>query len=122
MFVVQADERNMYDQHWHSASLKEIYPFCLTTSFILEEVKLTQRGSFYQMEHLLWVAKQLQLCYTPNDYPTESEWRARLLMDLSYSNRSYLMWRQWVMGNPLPIAHPYLLYKWRHNTGTSSKI
>lgn len=34
--------------------------------------KLTQRGSFYQMEHLLWVAKQLQLCYTPNDYPTES--------------------------------------------------
>ncbi|BBH06632.1 hypothetical protein Prudu_018341 [Prunus dulcis] len=47
------------------------------------------------------------------------EWRARLLMDLSYSNRSYHMWRQWVMGNPLPIAHPYLLYKWRHNTGTS---
>ncbi|VVA12755.1 Hypothetical predicted protein [Prunus dulcis] len=27
MFVVQADERNMYDQHWLSAPLKEIYPF-----------------------------------------------------------------------------------------------
>ncbi|CAL2269262.1 unnamed protein product [Prunus armeniaca] len=39
MFVVQADERNMYDQHWHSAPLKEIYPFYLTTSFMLEEVK-----------------------------------------------------------------------------------
>ncbi|XP_008246522.1 PREDICTED: glutathione synthetase, chloroplastic-like [Prunus mume] len=25
MFVVQADERNMYDQHWHSAPLKEIH-------------------------------------------------------------------------------------------------
>ncbi|CAB4285262.1 unnamed protein product [Prunus armeniaca] len=39
MFVVQADERNMYDQHWHSAPLKEIYPFYHTTSFMLEEVK-----------------------------------------------------------------------------------
>lgn len=27
MFVVQAEERNMYDQHWLSAVLKERYPF-----------------------------------------------------------------------------------------------
>lgn len=26
MFVVQAEERNMYDQHWLSASLRERYP------------------------------------------------------------------------------------------------
>ena len=29
MFVVQAEERNMYDQHWLSAVLNEKYPFCV---------------------------------------------------------------------------------------------
>ena len=27
MFVVQTEERNMYDQHWLSTALKERYPF-----------------------------------------------------------------------------------------------
>lgn len=27
MVVVQAEERNMYDQHWISSVLKEKYPF-----------------------------------------------------------------------------------------------
>ena len=27
MFVVQTEERNMYDQHWLSTVLKERYPF-----------------------------------------------------------------------------------------------
>ena len=31
MVVVQPEERNMYDQHWLSATLTERYPFCITT-------------------------------------------------------------------------------------------
>ncbi|KAH0434468.1 hypothetical protein IEQ34_026826 [Dendrobium chrysotoxum] len=60
MFVVQPEERNMYDQHWLSFLLKEIYP----------------RGQIVAVVYF-------RAGYSPNDYPSESEWNARLMMEQS---------------------------------------
>ncbi|KAK7821519.1 glutathione synthetase [Quercus suber] len=103
MFVVQAEERNMYDQHWLSAILNERYPFCsqqrlnflnFITHITLKLFgkhwqKLMQKENFYRMEHFFCMGGKtiavvyFRAGYAPNDYPSESEWRARLLMEQS---------------------------------------
>ncbi|KAK7284320.1 hypothetical protein RJT34_19065 [Clitoria ternatea] len=127
MFVVQAEERNMYDQHFISASrLLYLYNCAICdikgyrglfylkkTIVVLNSVhtrvviilnfitriilqlyekhwqKLIGKEKFYQMEHLLCMDGQaisvvyFRAGYTPVDYPSESEWRARLLMEQS---------------------------------------
>ncbi|KAH0454340.1 hypothetical protein IEQ34_016264 [Dendrobium chrysotoxum] len=71
MFVVQPEERNMYDQHWLSFLLKEIYPVLLIFS------------SFTIIGGQIVAVVYFRAGYSPNDYPSESEWNARLMMEQS---------------------------------------
>ncbi|KAK4739190.1 hypothetical protein R3W88_002887 [Solanum pinnatisectum] len=72
MFVVQAEERNMYDQHWLSASLRERYP------------TFNDRCGFNDCRDGQAVAViYFRAGYAPSDYHSESEWKARLLMEQS---------------------------------------
>ncbi|CAN1232845.1 Glutathione synthetase, chloroplastic [Linum perenne] len=104
MVIVQPEERNMYDQHWLSFNLKEIYPFrhfvsrsCYVTSFcnthnitmIRKTLAEIDTEGEIQPDGTLLVGGQavsvvyFRAGYAPTDYPSESEWRARLLMERS---------------------------------------
>ncbi|KAE9593667.1 putative glutathione synthase [Lupinus albus] len=130
LFVVQAEERNMYDQHILSVSLRERYPFLIFNSdyntkgqkdvlafgkilSFLSLVHILVAGNFpqlYNTHGITTIRKTLaevdqegellpdgtllvdgqriaviyfRAGYTPADYPSESEWRARLLMEQS---------------------------------------
>ncbi|KAF4389940.1 hypothetical protein G4B88_003423 [Cannabis sativa] len=110
MVVAQADERNMYDQHWLSSLLKERYPFHVNVPV---EEKWIVEGfvpQLYDTHNITSIRKTLaeidaegelqadgslmvdgqaisviyfRAGYTPTDYPSESEWRARLLLEQS---------------------------------------
>ncbi|KAF5206216.1 Glutathione synthetase protein [Thalictrum thalictroides] len=85
MIVVQTEERNMYDQHWLCSILKEKYPFYLcakTLAEIATEGKLQPDGTLLINDQLVAVI-YFRAGYTPNDYPSELEWSARLLMEQS---------------------------------------
>ncbi|KVI08510.1 ATP-grasp fold, subdomain 2 [Cynara cardunculus var. scolymus] len=103
LVVVQPEERNMYDQHWLSATLKEKYPFYLTAKpDILPELintynitsirktlaeidaqgKILSDGTL-QVDGETVAVVYFRAGYAPTDYPSESEWRARLLMEES---------------------------------------
>nr|ABN09021.1 Eukaryotic glutathione synthase; Eukaryotic glutathione synthase, ATP-binding [Medicago truncatula] len=76
--VVQGEERNMYDQHFVSAILREKYPF----------LKINQEGEILPDGTLSVDGQAVAIVYfragyTPVDYPSESEWRARLLIEQS---------------------------------------
>ncbi|KAK1410758.1 hypothetical protein QVD17_37297 [Tagetes erecta] len=119
MVVVQPGERNMYDQHWLTATLKERYPFLLyfidirlivirsnrgvfgllksnpelinthnvtcirkTLAEIEAQGKILSDGTF-QVDGEAVAVIYFRAGYTPTDYPSESEWKARLLMEES---------------------------------------
>ncbi|KAK4596045.1 hypothetical protein RGQ29_014215 [Quercus rubra] len=85
MFVVQAEERNMYDQHWLSAVLNErhnIKTIRKTLAEIDAEGELLPDGTLLVGGKAIAVV-YFRAGYAPNDYPSESEWRARLLMEQS---------------------------------------
>ncbi|KAF3784108.1 Glutathione synthetase [Nymphaea thermarum] len=85
MVVVQTEERNMYDQHWLCTVLKEEYPYdsqILLKSYIDAEGELLPDGSL-QVDHQRIAVVYFRAGYSPNDYPSESEWRARLLIEQS---------------------------------------
>ncbi|KAG6646064.1 hypothetical protein CIPAW_08G167300 [Carya illinoinensis] len=85
MFVVQAEERNMYDQHWLSAVLKERYNITAIRKTMAEidaEAELLSDGTLLVGGKAIAVI-YFRAGYAPNDYPSESEWRARLLMEQS---------------------------------------
>ncbi|CAL4899835.1 unnamed protein product [Urochloa decumbens] len=74
LVVVQQEERYMYDQYWITVALKERYgvrTIRKTLAAIEAEGKLRSDGT-------LMVAG-----YSPNDYPSEAEWRARTLIERS---------------------------------------
>nr|VDD39038.1 unnamed protein product [Brassica oleracea] len=89
MIVVQPDERNMYDQHWLSSVLREKYPlyaFIVTIRKSLAEVET--EGSVQEDGTLIVDGQEVSVVYyrsgyTPRDYPSESEWNARLLIEQS---------------------------------------
>ncbi|RYR52519.1 hypothetical protein HN51_014640 [Arachis hypogaea] len=114
MFIVQAVERNMYDQHFLSVYLRERYPFCVGYWTKKKNVELSNMISkekmLYNTHHITTIRKTLaevdqegellpdgtlavggqaiaviyfRAGYTPADFPSESEWRARLLMEQS---------------------------------------
>uniref|UniRef100_A0A453K115 Glutathione synthetase n=1 Tax=Aegilops tauschii subsp. strangulata TaxID=200361 RepID=A0A453K115_AEGTS len=58
MMIVQPEERNMYDQYWLVKYLRESNDRKVTVVYF-------------------------RAGYTPNDYPSEAEWSARLLMEQS---------------------------------------
>ncbi|WOH14397.1 hypothetical protein DCAR_0933916 [Daucus carota subsp. sativus] len=115
LFVVQPEERNMYDQHWFSLILNEKYPFLIirlrpicylfqdmwlqwfpqlnvhthkittvrkTLAEISAQGKLQPDGTLVIDGEAIAVI-YFRAGYAPTDYPTESEWRARLLMEQS---------------------------------------
>ncbi|AES82541.2 homoglutathione synthetase [Medicago truncatula] len=82
--VVQGEERNMYDQHFVSAILREKYPF-LSSYY---DLKINQEGEILPDGTLSVDGQAVAIVYfragyTPVDYPSESEWRARLLIEQS---------------------------------------
>ncbi|XP_061348459.1 glutathione synthetase, chloroplastic-like [Gastrolobium bilobum] len=85
MFVVQAEERNMYDQHFLSAVLRERHH--ITT--IRKTMAEVDQGGVILPDGTLTVDGQaiaviyFRAGYAPVDYPSESEWSARLLMEQS---------------------------------------
>ncbi|KAF5740587.1 hypothetical protein HS088_TW11G00661 [Tripterygium wilfordii] len=102
MIVVQGDERNMYDQHWLCASLKEKYPLLHSDTYLYQILNNTHNVSTIrktlaeideegklQPDGTLLVGSQaiavvyFRAGYGPVDYPSESEWRARLLVEQS---------------------------------------
>ncbi|KAL6139281.1 hypothetical protein ACLB2K_064558 [Fragaria x ananassa] len=85
LFVVQAEERNMYDQHWLSVTLKEKYNISCSRKTLAEidaEGELLPDGTLVVGGQIIGIV-YFRAGYTPNDYPSESEWRARLLMEQS---------------------------------------
>ncbi|CAI9271877.1 unnamed protein product [Lactuca saligna] len=117
MVVVQPEERNMYDQHWLSATLTERYPFCIAVdssgigiqdsipwlvllpcqmdgigiqipSIRKTLVEIDAQGKTLSDGTLVVDGETVAVIYfragyAPNDYPSESEWKARLLMEES---------------------------------------
>ncbi|KAJ3681072.1 hypothetical protein LUZ60_015561 [Juncus effusus] len=83
MVVVQAEERNMYDQYWLTEFLKDKYgvkSIRKTLGEIDAQGKVLPDGTLFVDGHLTSVV-YFRAGYTPNDYPSEAEWRARLLME-----------------------------------------
>ncbi|KAK6911498.1 Glutathione synthase [Dillenia turbinata] len=91
MVVIQTEEHNMYDQHWLSSTLKDTYPFQFTHNVTTIRKTLAEIDAEGQLlpDGTLTVGGQtvavvyFRAGYAPTDYPSESEWRSRLLMEQS---------------------------------------
>ncbi|GAB4835870.1 Glutathione synthetase [Ancistrocladus abbreviatus] len=85
LVVVQAEERNMYDQHWLCAVLRERHGVATIRKTLAEidaEGELLPDGVLMVNGEAIAVI-YFRAGYAPTDYPSESEWRARLLMEQS---------------------------------------
>ncbi|CAL9133278.1 unnamed protein product [Musa acuminata var. zebrina] len=85
MVVAQSEERNMYDQHWLCAVLKEMHGVATirkTLSEIDTQGHVLPDGSLVVDGQTVAVI-YFRAGYSPNDYPSEAEWRARFLMEKS---------------------------------------
>ncbi|XP_017971936.1 PREDICTED: glutathione synthetase, chloroplastic isoform X2 [Theobroma cacao] len=85
LVVVQTEERNMYDQHWLCTMLKErhnVRTVRKTLAEIDREGQLLPDGTLLVDGQAIAVI-YFRAGYAPTDYPSESEWRARLLMEQS---------------------------------------
>ncbi|GLT38331.1 hypothetical protein SLA2020_125870 [Shorea laevis] len=85
MVVVQSEERNMYDQHWLCSVLKEkhnVKTVRKTLAEIDSEGQLLKDGTLIVDEKAVAVV-YFRAGYAPTDYPSESEWKARLLIEQS---------------------------------------
>ncbi|XP_021671166.2 glutathione synthetase, chloroplastic isoform X1 [Hevea brasiliensis] len=85
MVVVQPEEHNMYDQHWLCAALKEkhnVTAIRKTLAEIDKEGELLPDGTLLVGGQAIAVV-YFRTGYAPTDYPSEAEWRARLLMEQS---------------------------------------
>lgn len=85
MIMVQPEEHNMYDQHMISAVLREKYHIPTIRKTLAE---VDQEGAVLPDGTLSVDGQAIAIVYfragyTPKDYPSESEWRARLLMEQS---------------------------------------
>ncbi|KAJ6354008.1 hypothetical protein OIU76_002941 [Salix suchowensis] len=85
MVVVQPEERNMYDQHWLCAELKDRHNVTTIRKTLAE---IDEEGEILPDGTLLVGGKEISVVYfragyAPTDYPSEAEWRARLLMEQS---------------------------------------
>ncbi|CAK8544698.1 unnamed protein product [Lathyrus sativus] len=83
--VVQAEERNMYDQHFVSTILRERYHITTmrkTLAEIHQEGEILSDGTL-SVDGQAVAIVYFRAGYTPADYPSESEWKARLLIEQS---------------------------------------
>ncbi|EEE62833.1 hypothetical protein OsJ_17636 [Oryza sativa Japonica Group] len=85
LVVVQPEERYMYDQYWITVALREMYGVTTirkTMAAIDAEGELRPDGTL-TIDGLPVAVVYFRAGYTPNDYPSEAEWRARLLIECS---------------------------------------
>nr|KYP45550.1 hypothetical protein KK1_032909 [Cajanus cajan] len=84
MIVVQAEERNMYDQHLFSSlfNTHNITTIRKTLAEVDQEGEILPDGTLSVDGQAVSVI-YFRAGYTPLDYPSESEWRARLLIEQS---------------------------------------
>ncbi|XP_020254703.1 glutathione synthetase, chloroplastic-like isoform X4 [Asparagus officinalis] len=85
LVVVQPEEHNMYDQHWLSSTLKEMHGITSVRKTLAEidaEGEVLPDGSLIIGGHTVAVV-YFRAGYSPNDYPSESEWRARFSIEKS---------------------------------------
>ncbi|XP_051121389.1 glutathione synthetase, chloroplastic isoform X2 [Andrographis paniculata] len=85
MIVVQTEERNMYDQHWLSTVLLERYQVRSIRKTLAEidaEGELLADGTLVVDGEAIAVV-YFRAGYAPTDYPSDSEWSARLLIEKS---------------------------------------
>ncbi|PIN14959.1 Glutathione synthetase [Handroanthus impetiginosus] len=85
MIVVQTVERNMYDQHWLFTVLKERYQVRSIRKTLAEidaQGEILPDGTLVVDGEAVAVV-YFRAGYTPSDYPSESEWSARLLIEQS---------------------------------------
>nr|GEZ67922.1 glutathione synthetase, chloroplastic [Tanacetum cinerariifolium] len=85
MVVVQPGERNMYDQHWLTATLKEKHNVTTIRKTLAE---IDAQGIMLSDGTLQVDGEDIAVIYfragyAPTDYPSESEWKARLLVEES---------------------------------------
>ncbi|VAI79476.1 unnamed protein product [Triticum turgidum subsp. durum] len=87
LVVVQAEERYMYDQYWITVALREMYGVTTirkTMAEIEAEGDLRPDGTLVINGRPVAVV-YFRAGYSPADYPSEAEWRARLLIERSSS-------------------------------------
>ncbi|XP_048528893.1 glutathione synthetase, chloroplastic isoform X2 [Triticum urartu] len=85
MMIVQPEERNMYDQYWLVKYLRESHGITTirkTLSEVEAEGQVLLDGTLVVNDRKVAVV-YFRAGYTPNDYPSEAEWNARLLMEQS---------------------------------------
>ncbi|KAL5203840.1 hypothetical protein ABZP36_008711 [Zizania latifolia] len=85
MMVVQPEERNMYDQYWLINHLKEshgVKTIRKTLAQVEAEGQILPDGTLVVDGQTVSVV-YFRAGYSPNDYPSEVEWGARLLMEQS---------------------------------------
>uniref|UniRef100_A0A453K105 Glutathione synthetase n=2 Tax=Aegilops tauschii subsp. strangulata TaxID=200361 RepID=A0A453K105_AEGTS len=85
MMIVQPEERNMYDQYWLVKYLRESHGVTTirkTLSEVEAEGRVLPDGTLVVNDRKVTVV-YFRAGYTPNDYPSEAEWSARLLMEQS---------------------------------------
>ncbi|XP_059076874.1 glutathione synthetase, chloroplastic-like [Cryptomeria japonica] len=85
LVVVQPEERNMYDQHWICMLLKELYGVSTVRKTLAEidaKGEILSNGSLQIGQRVVAVVYFRAGC-TPIDYPSEAEWRGRLMLEMS---------------------------------------
>ncbi|XP_068662596.1 glutathione synthetase, chloroplastic isoform X3 [Aristolochia californica] len=85
MVVVSPEEYNMYDQHWLCEELKQRHSVTTirrTLADINREGEILPSGALQVGNHTVAVV-YFRAGYSPNDYPSENEWSARLMMEQS---------------------------------------
>ncbi|CAL4892672.1 unnamed protein product [Urochloa decumbens] len=85
LVVVQQEERYMYDQYWITVALKERYgvrTIRKTLAAIEAEGELRSDGTLMVNGWPIALV-YFRAGYSPNDYPSEAEWRARTLIERS---------------------------------------
>ncbi|KAI8913531.1 glutathione synthase [Gorgonomyces haynaldii] len=87
LFIVQPGERNIADQrHIERVLFDQFNIKCMrrTLGQIAEQAELRQDRKMY-INNLEIAVSYYRSGYTPDDYPTQKEWDARLLVEQSYS-------------------------------------
>ncbi|CAL8463402.1 g2936 [Coccomyxa elongata] len=85
LFVVQPNERNSYDQQWLQQAIWErhrVRTLRCTLAEIAERGSLDASGQLRVDDSVVAVA-YFRAGYSPNDYPTEVEWKAREMLESS---------------------------------------
>lgn len=85
LVIVQPEERNMYDQYLLSTVLKEKHGVTTIRRTLAEvdaEGQMLSNGTLLVGDQAVAVI-YFRAGYTPNDYPSESEWAARFMIEKS---------------------------------------